>query len=377
MHKLAELCVRRPVFATMLVLSLVVVGVYSFSGLGVDLLPNIDVPTVAVSVANPGRLAGADRDRDHQEDRGRGQHHQRHRRAALDVDRGPRRRSSSRSCSRKTATSRRRKCATRSTWSSATCPRPPWRRSSRSSIPTRCRSCRLRSAGTGRCATSPRSPTSDQAAARDHQRRRPGADRRRRRAGDSGPRRSGQDARLSGLTVGEVAAALRQQNLELPGGRVEQGSQELTVRTIGRLSDPRGLQSPSPSRPAARTSSDRRHRRRRSTPRRSCAAPRSSTAHRRSRCRLEAVRPEHGDGRPRRQEPGWPNWQPTLPPDVKTHRRRRSVGVHRGRRPIARAAPGAWQHPGVGRHLLLPRQHPDHDHRGDRHPRCRSSRRSR
>ena len=46
MHKLAELCVRRPVFATMLVLSLTVVGGYSFFGLGVDLLPNIDVPTV-------------------------------------------------------------------------------------------------------------------------------------------------------------------------------------------------------------------------------------------------------------------------------------------------------------------------------------------
>ena len=29
MHKLAELCVRRPVFATMLVLSLTVVGAYA------------------------------------------------------------------------------------------------------------------------------------------------------------------------------------------------------------------------------------------------------------------------------------------------------------------------------------------------------------
>ena len=54
MHKLAEICVRRPVFATMLVLSLTVVGAYSFFGLGVDLLPNIDIPTVSVSVANPG-----------------------------------------------------------------------------------------------------------------------------------------------------------------------------------------------------------------------------------------------------------------------------------------------------------------------------------
>ena len=54
MHKLAELCVRRPVFATMLVLSLTVVGGFSFIGLGVDLLPNIDMPTVAVTVINPG-----------------------------------------------------------------------------------------------------------------------------------------------------------------------------------------------------------------------------------------------------------------------------------------------------------------------------------
>jgi HAE1 family hydrophobic/amphiphilic exporter-1 len=37
MHKLAEICVRRPVFATMLVLALTVVGAFSFFGLGVDL----------------------------------------------------------------------------------------------------------------------------------------------------------------------------------------------------------------------------------------------------------------------------------------------------------------------------------------------------
>ncbi len=54
MRTLAELCVRRPVFATMLVASLMVVGAYSFFGLGVDLLPNVDVPTIAVTVTNPG-----------------------------------------------------------------------------------------------------------------------------------------------------------------------------------------------------------------------------------------------------------------------------------------------------------------------------------
>ncbi|MBS1859051.1 MAG: efflux RND transporter permease subunit [Acidobacteria bacterium] len=54
MHALAQLCVRRPVFATMLVLSLVVVGIFCYFSLGVDLFPKVDIPTVAVVIANPG-----------------------------------------------------------------------------------------------------------------------------------------------------------------------------------------------------------------------------------------------------------------------------------------------------------------------------------
>src|ERR671929_1226542 len=54
MQKLAEICVRRPVFATMLILSLTVVGVFSFFSLGVDLFPKIDLPTITVTVINPG-----------------------------------------------------------------------------------------------------------------------------------------------------------------------------------------------------------------------------------------------------------------------------------------------------------------------------------
>jgi hydrophobic/amphiphilic exporter-1 (mainly G- bacteria), HAE1 family len=54
MQKLAEICVRRPVFATMIVLSLTVVGVFSFFSLGVDLFPKIDFPTITVTVVNPG-----------------------------------------------------------------------------------------------------------------------------------------------------------------------------------------------------------------------------------------------------------------------------------------------------------------------------------
>ena len=51
---LSELCVRRPVFATMLVMSLVVLGIFSFRDLGVDLFPKADPATVNVSLRLPG-----------------------------------------------------------------------------------------------------------------------------------------------------------------------------------------------------------------------------------------------------------------------------------------------------------------------------------
>src|SRR6185295_14719365 len=54
MQWLAEVCVKRPVFATMLIMSLVVVGAFSFLSLGVDLFPKIDFPTITITVRNPG-----------------------------------------------------------------------------------------------------------------------------------------------------------------------------------------------------------------------------------------------------------------------------------------------------------------------------------
>ncbi len=54
MQWLAEVCVKRPVFATMLILSLVTVGAFSFFSLGVDLFPKIDFPTITVTIVNPG-----------------------------------------------------------------------------------------------------------------------------------------------------------------------------------------------------------------------------------------------------------------------------------------------------------------------------------
>ncbi|HYV24935.1 MAG TPA: efflux RND transporter permease subunit [Pyrinomonadaceae bacterium] len=54
MQKLAEICIRRPVFAAMIILSLVVVGAASYFKLGVDRFPSVDLPTVSVRTNLPG-----------------------------------------------------------------------------------------------------------------------------------------------------------------------------------------------------------------------------------------------------------------------------------------------------------------------------------
>ena len=51
---LSEICVRRPVFAFMLIMFLVTLGVFSFLDLGVDLFPRTDPATVYVRVRLPG-----------------------------------------------------------------------------------------------------------------------------------------------------------------------------------------------------------------------------------------------------------------------------------------------------------------------------------
>ena len=54
MQKLAELCVRRPVFATVLILAFVVVGAFSYMQLGVDRFPDVDFPFVTITTVLPG-----------------------------------------------------------------------------------------------------------------------------------------------------------------------------------------------------------------------------------------------------------------------------------------------------------------------------------
>ncbi len=51
---LADLCIRRPVFATMLSMALVVLGFFSYEQLGLDLFPNVDFPTVTITTTLKG-----------------------------------------------------------------------------------------------------------------------------------------------------------------------------------------------------------------------------------------------------------------------------------------------------------------------------------
>src|SRR5256886_2738394 len=54
MQWLAALCVKRPIFATVLILSLTVIGAFSFTRLGVDRFPKVDFPTVLITTVQPG-----------------------------------------------------------------------------------------------------------------------------------------------------------------------------------------------------------------------------------------------------------------------------------------------------------------------------------
>ena len=52
--KLADVSIRRPVFATMMIMSLVVLGLFSYMKLNVDLYPNVDIPFVVITTVLPG-----------------------------------------------------------------------------------------------------------------------------------------------------------------------------------------------------------------------------------------------------------------------------------------------------------------------------------
>ncbi|MCX7718752.1 MAG: efflux RND transporter permease subunit [Candidatus Sumerlaeaceae bacterium] len=54
MQKLAEICIRRPVFASVIILLLVVIGFFGYLNLGVDRFPRVDFPFVIVTTVLPG-----------------------------------------------------------------------------------------------------------------------------------------------------------------------------------------------------------------------------------------------------------------------------------------------------------------------------------
>ncbi|HEX3696090.1 MAG TPA: efflux RND transporter permease subunit [Polyangia bacterium] len=54
MQWLASICVRRPVFATVMILTIVVIGVVGYKNLNVDRFPNVDFPIISVITQLPG-----------------------------------------------------------------------------------------------------------------------------------------------------------------------------------------------------------------------------------------------------------------------------------------------------------------------------------
>ncbi len=52
--KLADVSIKRPVFATMIIMAMIVLGVFSFIKLNVDLYPNVDIPFVVITTILPG-----------------------------------------------------------------------------------------------------------------------------------------------------------------------------------------------------------------------------------------------------------------------------------------------------------------------------------
>src|SRR3990170_5574451 len=52
--KLADISIKRPVFATMMIMALVVLGLFSLVKLNVDLYPDVDIPFVIITTILPG-----------------------------------------------------------------------------------------------------------------------------------------------------------------------------------------------------------------------------------------------------------------------------------------------------------------------------------
>ena len=82
-----EFCIRRPVFATVLSLVLVLLGVVSYGRLTVREYPNVDEPVVSVSINYPGASASIVESQITAGAGGLDRRHRRHRRAGIDQPR--------------------------------------------------------------------------------------------------------------------------------------------------------------------------------------------------------------------------------------------------------------------------------------------------
>ena len=54
---LSALAIRRPVFTTMVMVGLVVLGIFSYRRLAIDQFPDVDIPVVSVQTIYPGASA--------------------------------------------------------------------------------------------------------------------------------------------------------------------------------------------------------------------------------------------------------------------------------------------------------------------------------
>ena len=240
MQKLAEICVHRPVFATMLIAAITVVGGVSFFTLGVDRYPRVETPVVSVQTRpTRGATPESDRDGGHRSHRGGGQHRRRHRRAAL----GRRREGSS----RVTITfdlSKDPDVAAQEVRAKVdpvirdlpeTADPPVVQKQDPDSQPIMLYLDLGADAG-GRADDLHRAERPE--ADRVGQRRRRSHPLRRAAPRDAGQDRSRPPHRRTACRPTTSRRRSRAQNLELPGGRLEQGTRDLSVRTVGRLQRP-------------------------------------------------------------------------------------------------------------------------------------------
>src|ERR1700752_4316906 len=51
---ITKISIRQPVFATMVMVALMVLGLFSYKGLGVESMPNVQFPFAAIEVVYPG-----------------------------------------------------------------------------------------------------------------------------------------------------------------------------------------------------------------------------------------------------------------------------------------------------------------------------------